>query len=138
VFSPVGAHLAAGTPLDVLGPPVVPMRLRLRRARRTASGIQGTVRYIEDPYGNVVTDIPGALLDSIGARIGDSLDVRIGARALRMPWRHTFSDVLTGQPLAVMHERGLLSFSINQGDFASKYGVRQNDSVQVRRAPPGT
>lgn len=134
LFSPVGAHLAAGTPIDSLGPAVVPIRLALRLARLTAGGITGTVRYIEDPYGNVVTNIPSALLDSIG-HVGDTLDVRLGSRAMRLPWLHTFSDVAQGKPLAVMHERGLLSFSINQGDFATVYGVRRNDSVFVRRVP---
>ena len=134
IFSPVGAHLAAGTPLDSLGPPLVPMRLDLRPARQSGGGIEGTVRYIEDPYGNVVTNIPAALLDSI-ARVGDSLEVRIGSRPFRLPWRRTFSDVPVGQPLAVMHERGLLSFSINQGDFASKYRVKRKEPVSIRRVP---
>lgn len=135
VFAPVAAYLAGGTPLDSLGPTIVPMRLDLQRARRTDGGIEGTVRYIEDPYGNVVTNIPGGLLDSLGAQVGDSLDVRIGSRALRLPRRHTFSDVPRGQALAVMHERGLLSFSINQGDFATKFGVTRKDPVVVRRIP---
>jgi S-adenosylmethionine hydrolase len=104
-------------------------------ARRAAGGIDGNVRYIEDPYGNVVTNIPAALLDSAGAHVGDSLDVHIGSRSLRLPWRATFSDVPNGRPLAVMHSRGRLSFSINQGDFATKFGVKRGDSVSVRRVP---
>lgn len=135
VFSPVGAHLAQGLSIDSLGPPIVPIRLDLRLARRRGGGIDGSVRYVEDPYGNVVTNIRGALLDSLGARVGDSLDVRIGARALRLPWRRTFSDVAEGQALALMHERGLLSFSINRGDFATAYGVGRREAVSVRRIP---
>ena len=134
IFSPVGAHLAGGVPLDSLGPPLVPVRLDLHPARKAASGIEGTVRYIEDPYGNVVTNIPAALLDSL-ARVGDSLDVHVGVRTLHLPFRRTFSDVPRGEALAVMHERGVLSFSVNQGDFASKYGVKRKDPVSVRRIP---
>jgi len=133
IFSPVAAHLAAGTPLDSLGPPLVPVRLDLRPARIVAGRIEGKVRYIEDPYGNVVTNIPAVLLDSAGVHVGDSLVVRIGARTLRLPWRHTFSDVPRGQSLAVMHSRGLLSFSVNEGDFAKKYGVKRKDAVSVGR-----
>jgi S-adenosylmethionine hydrolase len=134
LFSPVAAHLAAGTPLDSLGPPMVPVRLNLDRARRVGGAVEGAVRYIEDPYGNVVTNIPGALIDSI-AQLGDLLLVRIGPRTIRVPWRRTFSDVRAGQALAVMHSRGLLSFSINQGNFAAKFGVRRKDAVSVRRIP---
>jgi S-adenosyl-L-methionine hydrolase (adenosine-forming) len=135
IFSPVGAHLAAGTPLDSLGPPLVPMRLDLHPARIVANRIDGTVRYIEDPYGNVVSNIPAPLLDSAKFHVGDSLEVKIGARTFRLLWGHTFSDVPRGRSLAVMQSRGLLSFSINQGDFAKKYGVRRRDIVSVRWLP---
>jgi hypothetical protein len=135
VFAPVAAHLAAGTPLDSLGPPIVPVRLDLRPARIVDGRIEGIVRYVENPYGNVVSNIPEALLDSIDVRTGDSLEVQLGSRALRLPWRNTFSDVPRGRALAVMHSRGLLSFSINQGDFASRFAVKRKDSVAVRRLP---
>jgi S-adenosylmethionine hydrolase len=133
IFSPVGAHLAAGVPIDSLGPPVTPMLLNVRPARRVGTAIEGEVRYIEDPYGNVVSNIPAALLDSAGFRVGDSLTVRIGSRSFRMPWRRTFSDVRVGRNLAVMHERGLLSFSINQGNFAKAYSIKRKDLVRVGR-----
>jgi len=135
IFSPAGAHLAAGVPIDSLGPPVTPVRLAARPARLNEGAVVGEVRYIEDPYGNVVTNIPATLLDSAGIRVGDSVEVRIGARSLRVPWRRTFSDVPLGAPLAVMHERGLLSFSLNQGDFARRHSVKRKDSVTVRRIP---
>ena len=133
VFSPVAAHLAAGVPLDSLGPPVAPIRLTIQRARRVASGIEGRVRYVEQPYGNVVSDIAPALLDSAGFRIGDTLRVTIGTREIVMPWRNTFSEVAEGAPLAVMHSRALLSFSLNMGDFAARYGSRKGDRVVVRK-----
>lgn len=135
VFAPVAAHLAAGVPLDSLGPPLEPIRLDLQLPKRVNGRSLGIVRYIEDPYGNVVTNIPVALLDSIGARLGDSLEVQLGTRVLRLPWRQTFSDVPRGRPLALMHSRGVLSFSINQNDFSARYGVKRKDSISVRRLP---
>jgi S-adenosylmethionine hydrolase len=138
VFSPVAAHLAAGVPLDSLGPPITPVRLPIQRARRVAGGIEGRVRYVEQPYGNVVTDIAPALLDSAGFGVGDTLRVTIGTRELVLPWRNTFSDVATGAPLAVMHSRALLSFSLNMGDFAARYGSKRGDRVFVRRRGPAT
>jgi S-adenosylmethionine hydrolase len=134
LFAPVAAHLATGVSLDSLGPAIVPIRLDLHRARLTAGAIEGVVRYVEDPYGNVITNVPTALLDSIGARIGDTLAVRIGSRSYVLPWRDTFSDVPRGSSLALMHSRDLLSFSINQGDFATRFGVKRKDRVLIRRA----
>ena len=131
VFSPVAAHLAAGAAIDSLGPPITPVRLPIQRARRVSGGIEGRVRYVEDPYGNVVTDIAPALLDSAGLRVGDTLRVTIGSRTVVLPWVNTFSDVATGAPLAVMHSRALLSFSLNMGDFAKRHGVKRGDRVTV-------
>jgi len=131
IFSPVGAHLAAGVPLDSLGPAITPIRLNVRAARIANGRVEGTVRYIEDPYGNVVANIPAALLDSI-ASVGDSLDVTIGTRRLRLPWRSTFSDGRVGSSLVVIHSRGLVSFSVNQGDFAKRYAVHRGDAVSIR------
>jgi S-adenosylmethionine hydrolase len=135
LFAPVAAHLASGIPLDSLGPAVDPVRLDIRAARVSDQSIEGMVRYVEDPYGNVVTNVPPALLDSIGASIGDTLIVQIGSRRHSLPWRGTFGDVPRGSALALVHSRDLLSFSINQGDFASRFGVKRKDPVTVRRAP---
>jgi S-adenosylmethionine hydrolase len=135
VFSPVAAHLAAGVPLDSLGPAITPVRLPYERARRVENRVEGRVRYVEQPYGNVVTDIAPALLDSAGFRVGDTLRVSIGSRTIVLPWANTFSDVATGAPLAVVHSRALLSFSLNMGDFAARHGTRRGDRVVVTRVP---
>jgi S-adenosylmethionine hydrolase len=132
IFSPVGAHLAAGIPLDSLGPALTPVRLAVRAARVTGTRVEGAVRYVEDPYGNVVSNIPAALLDSI-ANMGDSVAVTIGARRMRLPWRSTFSDVRVGSSLVVIHSRGLVSFSVNQGDFAKRYAVKRGDRIVISR-----
>ena len=41
-----------------------------------------------------------------------------------MPFVHTFSDVEVGKPLAFIDSRGRLSFSLNQGNFASTYNIK--------------
>ena len=133
VFAPVAAHLAAGVPLDSLGPPIRPVLLDVRPAVRAGDTIVGVVRYVETPFGNVVTNIMPALLAASGFSVGDTLDVRIGERRVRLPWTRTFSSVALGRPLAVLHSRALLSFSVNQGSFADSYGITRGDSVFVRR-----
>jgi S-adenosylmethionine hydrolase len=143
VFSPAAAHLAAGVPIDSLGPALAdgPVRLPLHKARISRGGrgtaeVEGVVRYVEDPYGNVVTNVPAALVDSAGFRVGDTVRVNVGRRSLAMPFARTFSDVRAGTPLAVMHSRGLLSFSINQGSFASRYGMKRGDTLTVTTSRP--
>lgn len=136
IFSPVGAHLAAGTPIEELGPALTPLLLEAPAALREGDVAAGHVRYIEDPYGNVVTDIPASLLEQLGIEPGDELKVEIFGRAQHLPYRKTFSDVPIGEPLALPHSRGPLSFSINQGDFAGKNGVKRGDAVRVQKLKP--
>ena len=132
VFAPVAAHLARGERLEALGPPMEPERLKIPVAERRGERLLGEVRYVEDPYGNVVTNIPLALLDALGAKVGDELEVEIGGKSRLLPYRKTFGEVPAGAELALIHSRGVLSFSINKGDFAARYGVKRGYTVRVR------
>lgn len=133
IFAPVGAHLAAGVALEALGPAMTPIRLETPAARREGDALVGRVRYVEDPYGNIVTDIPLALLEEIGVRIGGELEFESGGQRVRLPFLKTFSDAPVGGPLALPHSRGPLSFSINQGDFATTYKLKRGDGIRIRR-----
>lgn len=136
VFSAVGAHLAAGARLEDMGPRVeAPARREEPPAALRGGAVSGVVRYIEDPYGNVVTNIPRALLERAGLRPGIELSVGIGARRLSLPFKNTFSDVPEGRELALYHSRDALSFSVNLGDFARRHRVRAGEPVRVVKKP---
>lgn len=136
IFSPVGAHLAAGVKLETLGPKLASLTPLPRAKAVLRDGVLfGEVSYIEDPYGNIVTDIPGDLVEKAGLKPGMKLHVAIGELALTMPFEKTFSDVPEGADLALTHSRGPLSFSINMGDFAKAHGIKAHQAVSVRRAP---
>ena len=135
IFSPVAARLAAGTPLAALGPGLAPARLNIPQAERRGERIVGEVRYIEEPYGNVVTNIPAALLESVGATLGADLEVEIAGKSHLLPYRRTFSDVPADSEVALIHSRGVLSFSINKGDFAKRYGIERGYTVRLRAVP---
>lgn len=133
IFAAVGAHLANGVPLKALGPALSPKKLEAKAPVVTEAAIDGEVRYVEDPYGNVVTNIPMSLMEGPGLREGEELHVELAGKLHRLAHRKTFSDVGVGEALALPHSRGVLSFSINQGDFARAYGIKRGDKVRVRR-----
>ena len=57
IFSPVGAHLAAGVALEALGTPIKDLtRLQMCHPRRTEVGVMGEVIHI-DHFGNAITNI---------------------------------------------------------------------------------
>ena len=95
----------------------------------------GTVEFIEKPFGNVITDIPAALIREAGFRIGGSLSVEIGSLSLTLPYHRTFGDVGPGEELSLLSSRGKLSFSINQGDFSRRHGVVSGEPVKVTVLP---
>jgi S-adenosyl-L-methionine hydrolase (adenosine-forming) len=62
VFAPVAAHLARGVALDALGSPTPSLAaLALPPPEPTADGWQGIVLHV-DHFGNLVTNLPAALL----------------------------------------------------------------------------
>lgn len=132
IFSPVAAHLAAGVALERLGPRLDRILLLPERSASLKDGaLIGEVGYVEDPYGNVVTNIPRELVEKAGLKIGDVLSVAIGETKIILPFKKTFGDVPEGKPLAVFHSRGLLSFSLNMGDFAQAYRVKPYQPVTI-------
>lgn len=135
VFAPAAAHLASGVALEAFGPPVTPIRLNLRNAALQDGAVTGEVRAVEDPFGNVVTNIPAVLLAEAGLVPGTPLEVVIGERTLAVLLVRTFADVPQGEALALVHDRGVLAFAVNQGDFAAKHEVGRRDAVTVRRKP---
>jgi hypothetical protein len=139
IYAPVGAHLASGVRIEDLGPELDGLApLAGREAVLENGEIRGRVAYVEDPFGSVLTDIPRSLVEEAGwrPRQGLRLEVRVGDRTATLPYEKTFSDVPAGAPLALIHSREVLSFSLNQGHFGDAHGVKEGALVVVRAAPP--
>ena len=134
VFAPVAAHLAAGRPFADVGP-VVDDWIRLARPQpeRAADRLTGRVVAIDEPFGNVWTDLPAAWLRELGVATGDVVQVEVGELALEVPCVDTFGDVPGGQPLLYMNSRGQLALALNQADFARTHGVERGDPVTLRK-----
>ncbi len=136
VFTPVGAHLARGTKLRLLGPEVkTPVKLPLKQPRLSGGELVGQVSYIDAPYGNVVTNIPAKLLSEMKIDFGDRVEVTLEGKKHVLPFRRTFGDVPKGAPLAYPSRRGLLCFAVNMGDFAATFHVKAHQEIRIRKLP---
>ncbi|HEX8701470.1 MAG TPA: S-adenosyl-l-methionine hydroxide adenosyltransferase family protein [Myxococcaceae bacterium] len=135
IFAPVGARLARGDDWTQVGEPVKDwVRLNIPEARPTDTGVSGTVLAIEHPYGNLVTNVDGAVLAQLGYQRGDTARVSFGkGRELRLPYVGTFSDVPVGKPLMYVDSRGRVAFAINQGSFAQQQGIKPLMPLVLRR-----
>jgi len=134
VFAPAAAHLARGDDWRAAGPPVASLvQIEIHAPRLDADGMTGEVIALDDPYGNLITNISAEDFGKLGYSLGDSLRLRIGERLLDVPFVHTFSDVSTGKPLAYIDSRGRFSLAVNQGNFSAVYGVKPPATLMISR-----
>lgn len=123
VFAPAAAALARGEPLDSLGEsaasPVV--RRTPEPVRQTDGSLDGEVIYI-DRFGNAVTNL-------FGFRAGV---VRTGLR--RIPVRHTYADVATGEAVAVVGSTGFVELAVRDGNAAEALQIVRGSRVTLEPA----
>ncbi len=139
VFAPTAGHLAIGSPPPADVGPVVEDWIRVEpRPVVLVPGpppaLEARVVALDEPFGNVWTDVGPADLERLGAR-PERLVFRLGdaGREVEAPLAGTFGDVPEGQPLAYWNSRGRLSLAINMGDAAHAFGVERGARVVVRR-----
>jgi S-adenosylmethionine hydrolase len=129
IFSPVGAHLAAGWDFTLVGP-VVPQLIRLtsKVSTTTDKGIDGDLIGLDDPFGSVITDIPADEFKTLGYKIGERVTVLLDKKPFTLPYVKTFMDVPVGDPLLYVDSRGRMALALNQRNF----------SQVIKVTPPGT
>lgn len=129
IFSPVGAHLAAGWDFTLVGPEVQQLvRLTPKTATITDKGIEGDIIAIDDPFGSLITDIPGDEFKKLGYALGERVTVLLDKKPFTAPYTKTFMDVPVGDPLLYIDSRGRVGLALNERSF----------SVVNKIVPPGS
>ncbi len=144
IFAPAAAHLAAGIPLERLGPPVEdPVWLPPPRLEVHDDAIEGEVLYA-DRFGNLVTSIgylersgdavvlvpafgPGGEWRGFSARAA-----RIGVGTVQLRGiRQTYAEVAAGDLLALVGSNKFLEIAVRQGSAAAALGAVPGTPVTV-------
>ena len=132
IFSPVGAHLARGEDWKEVGPEIKQLvRLELPSAKLDASGIEGSIIALDDPFGNLITNISREDFQKLGYALGDVITVKVGAQEFAVPFVKTFSDVAAGKPLFYIDSRGRTGLAVNQGNFSDVYKLGPPATVRI-------
>ena len=119
IFSPAGAHLAAGWDYTLAGPEVQQLvRLTPKAATVTEKGIEGEVIALDDPFGSLITDVPGEDFKKLGYSLGDKVTVLLDKKPFTLPYSKTFMDVPVGDPLLYQDSRGRIGLALNQRNFS--------------------
>lgn len=125
IFAPVGAHLASGVSLQQLGDEIDPaslVQMNLENCTQTKTGWSGYIQYI-DYFGNLVSNIPGDYTQ------GKKWCVQVGG--VIIPGCNTYSEVQTGEALALIGSHGWVEIAINSGNAQSQLQINLQDPVEV-------
>ena len=148
VYAYTGARLAAGViSFEEVGPLLEPeiVRLRYQQPQRLGEdSIVGNITHIEMPFGNIVTNIPRSLLDSLGILPGDDSWVLVEISAAgrpafeqRIPYVPSFGYVEQGAPLLYSDSLQTIGVAVNSGSFARQYEIRAGTdwTIRLSRSP---
>jgi S-adenosylmethionine hydrolase len=140
IFSPVGAHVAMGTPFEAVGP-VLPtdelVPLALPTAVRHDGWLETGIVYL-DSFGNArLAGRPDDLAAAVGPlEPGRPLVVEIGdgREPLQLTWQKTFGQLAVGATLLYQDSSGTISLSDNQASIAARLGLHVDESIRIRAA----
>jgi S-adenosylmethionine hydrolase len=134
IFSPAAAHLAEGWDFALAGP-LVPQLVQLtpKTSVTSADGIEGDIIALDDPFGSLITDIPGDEFKKLGYEIGDKIIVQLNKKPLSVPYERTFMDVPVGEPLLYVDSRGRIGLALNEGNFSAVNKITPPASLFIPR-----
>ena len=134
IFSPVAAHLAAGWDFTLIGPEVPQLvRLNPKTATVAENGISGDIIGLDDPFGSLITDIPGDEFKKLGYNLGDKVIVEINKKPVTLPFVKTFMDVSVGDTLLYVDSRGRVGIAINEGNYSKKFNTEPPAAIFIPR-----
>jgi S-adenosyl-L-methionine hydrolase (adenosine-forming) len=136
IFAPAAAHLAAGAAVEAVGEAAPEyVDLAIEEGGWDGSSLRGAVLWV-DPFGNLVTTIPGNLLARLAE--GRNAVVEVGAKGLCAGVGRTFGDAPPGGAVIVKGSDGLVEVALNRGRAADVLAAAPGDPVRVRAADIGS
>ena len=131
VYVYTGARLAAGViTFEQVGPSRGTDYVSIAIPASAAAGnsVQGSIVALDQPYGNIWTNIDTAQVRAAGIAVGDRVRVRIsrGSTALwnaEVLFGKTFGSVPVGKPVLYVNSLNQLALALNEGNFAQRFSI---------------
>jgi hypothetical protein len=131
VFAPLAAALAGGVDIESLGPAIDDFdRVDLPLPERDGDTVRGEVLYV-DPFGNLVTNVPGSMLDRFDR---SQVEMRVCGAVIRGLCR-AYCDVPPGILLAYIGSAGLVELAVNQQSASVRLAAGIGTRVTVHLPP---
>jgi S-adenosylmethionine hydrolase len=135
VYAYTGARLASAViEFEDVGPLLEPqvVRFSYQQAKMLDDDtVIGNISHIEMPFGNVVTNIPKSLVETLGLSPDDNSEAlveifRAGKPVFqrKISYARSFGYVDEGQPLLYSDSLQMIGLAVNSGNFAHEFDVQ--------------
>lgn len=132
VFAPVAAHIAKRCAIFEFGKEIEDYVMPAFAEPRLKGRVMfGEVLHVDD-FGNIVTNISPEFLEKLGVHENKSFKVEIGEGTVTLKLSSAYGDVSLGESLAIIGSHDFLEISVNQGNAARRFKVKNGDSVSVQ------
>ena len=138
LFAPAAAHLAAGVPLEELGPPLAAdalARLDLPEPDVGENRIRATVLYI-DRFGNVQLNLTREHLQKAEVLPGTVIEVELSLDRYYAVAARTFGDARKGDVILYEDSYRNIALAISGGNAAELFGAAPGQEVRIRLRVP--
>lgn len=138
LFSPAAAHLAAGVPLDELGPPLDPdglVSLDLPKPVLTDGAAIARILYI-DSFGNIMLNLTRDDVAKIGIVSGTRLELELAGERYYATMARTFADARPGDVILYEDSYRNMSVAISRGNAARMLHASPGQQVRIAAALP--
>ncbi len=127
IFSPIGAHLVNGIPLNRLGAPIDdPIRVTLPKPVRTENGWEAEVTWV-DTFGNLSTNLAAGQLPADK----ENIMIKVGKTTIEGV-RETFGEAESGSLIALIDSSGALAVSVVNGNAAEQLDADLGTKILVQ------
>ncbi len=131
VYAYTGARLASGEiTFEEVGQKLDPevVMIDYQKAENKDNTLLGMLTVIDQPFGNVWTNIPREFFEEADIALGDMIEVSIfynGEEVYNevIPYVETFGGVEEGEPLCYMNSELKAAFALNMGNFQEENGL---------------
>ncbi len=130
-MAPAAAWLSLGIPPDEFGPELNDyQKLAFPKPVFGETEAVGVVVY-QDKFGNLITNIPGDLVDLFRQVNASRPVVLIAGKKEISHFRKTYSAALKGELFAVAGSTGNLEIALREGDASEKLDLKPGDEVRI-------
>jgi S-adenosyl-L-methionine hydrolase (adenosine-forming) len=125
VFAPVAAHLAAGLPIEKLGPQIMdPVTLSLPVPIRTRNGWRGTILHV-DHFGNLTSNLTA---EHLTGKTGFEITIQ-GSSITNLTL--TYGAAQPGDLICLLDDSDSLEIAVSQGSAESRLTARVGTEFEL-------